>query len=52
MAYGGGDECQRFLPRINYFSNPDIDYLGLPIGNAESNNARCIKDNMVRLFTL
>lgn len=36
-------------PIANLFSNPDIYYLGLPTGTTESNNARTIRDNMVRL---
>ncbi len=32
----------------NYFSNPDVDYLGLPTGTATENNAKVVRDNMVR----
>ncbi|CAM9277620.1 unnamed protein product, partial [Ectocarpus sp. 12 AP-2014] len=32
---------------INYFSNPDVEYLGQPTGTATENNAQTVKDNMV-----
>lgn len=36
------------VPEVPYFSNPDIEYLDLPTGTEEADNARCIRDNMVR----
>lgn len=33
---------------INYFSNPDVSYMGLPTGTATANNAKVVRDNMVR----
>lgn len=50
MAYSDG--CDPKPPRVNHFSNPDIDYLGLPTGTATDDNARCIETNMVRHCTL
>lgn len=37
-----------YAPVINYFSNPDVYYDGLPTGAATEDNARTIEDNMVR----
>ncbi|CAM9859654.1 unnamed protein product, partial [Ectocarpus fasciculatus] len=37
------------VPRVNYFSNPDVYYLGLPTGTSTENNARQITENMVRI---
>eukprot|EP00752_Nemacystus_decipiens_P004376 g3999.t1 len=45
MAYANG--CNPSPPRVNYFSNPDVNYLGLPTGTATDDNARTIEDNMV-----
>lgn len=50
MAYQG--ICKENPPLINYFSNPDIDYMGLPTGTATADNARCIRESMVRPPTL
>lgn len=36
------------VPVIDYFSNPDVLYDGQPTGTATENNARTIKENMVR----
>lgn len=33
---------------MNYFSNPDVEYLDKPTGTGTENNARTIEDNMVR----
>lgn len=41
MAYGSS--CN-WCPVINNFSNPDIDYDGVPTGNAYHNNARRLND--------
>ena len=49
MGYATG--CDPSPPRVNYFSNPDISYLGRPTGTATDDNARCIEDNMVRRST-
>ena len=38
-------------PFINYFSNPDVTYNGVPTGDDENNNAQAIRDNMVNLLT-
>lgn len=39
--------------RVPYFSNPDVTYKGSPTGIAGKNdNARRIKENMVRLATI
>lgn len=43
MSYGCSD-----APVINFFSNPDVLYNDRPTGTATENNARIIKDNMVR----
>lgn len=37
------------VPRVNYFSNPEVFYLGLPTGTSTENNARQIMENMVRV---
>lgn len=42
MSYSCG------TPYIFYFSNPDVSYLGKPTGTATENNARSIRNNMVR----
>lgn len=42
------DESSSFAEQINYFSNPDVDYLGLPTGTATENVARMLRENMVR----
>ena len=44
MAYR--DNCD--IPRVNWFSNPDVMHLNKPTGDATHNNAQCIKDSMVR----
>lgn len=33
---------------VNYFSNPEVSYLGLPTGTTTENNAETIRGNMVR----
>lgn len=38
-----------YAPRINYFSNPDVSFGGLPTGTATENNAQKLRDNMVSL---
>eukprot|EP00752_Nemacystus_decipiens_P014856 g13227.t1 len=45
MSYRNG--CDVVPPTINHFSNPDVNYLGLPTGTSLANNAQCIKDSMV-----
>eukprot|EP00752_Nemacystus_decipiens_P014855 g13226.t1 len=45
MSYRDG--CDVVPPTINHFSNPDVNYLGLPTGTSLANNAQCIKDSMV-----
>lgn len=42
------DETSSWAEWANYFSNPDVDYLGLPTGTDAENNARLIRENMVR----
>ncbi|CAM9507519.1 unnamed protein product [Ectocarpus fasciculatus] len=34
------------VPRVNYFSNPDVDFAGKPTGTTTADNARCIEDSM------
>lgn len=34
---------------VNYFSNPDVKFGRVPMGNAANNCAQKIRDNMVRL---
>lgn len=41
---GGG--CN--VPRINRFSNPHVNYALRPTGSAAEDNARTIRDNVVR----
>lgn len=38
-----------WAPKINIFSSPDVDYLGVPTGTATENNAQALRDNMVWL---
>ena len=33
---------------VPYFSNPDVDHLGLATGTSAENNARALRENMVR----
>lgn len=40
-------QCPNSAPTINYFSNPDVTYLGTPTGTPTNDNARAIRDNMV-----
>ena len=42
------DDETGFASEINYFSNPDVSYEGLPTGTATENNAQTLRDNMVR----
>lgn len=42
------DEISSYAERVNYFSNPDVDYLGLPTGLTTNDNARVLRENMVR----
>ena len=49
MSYPDGCEVPN-PPTINYFSNPDIDYLGEPTGTLTDDNARCIEESMVILL--
>ncbi|CAM9926139.1 unnamed protein product [Ascophyllum nodosum] len=37
------------VPRINWFSNPDVDHLNKPTGQDDANCARAIEDNMVNV---
>ena len=45
MAYESG--CAD-APRVNVFSNPDIEYAGKSQGTATANNARVIQESVVR----
>lgn len=45
MAYESG--CSK-APRVNVFSNPDVEYAGKPQGTESTNNARAIRESMVR----
>ena len=42
------EESGASAPAMRFFSNPDVDYLGLPTGTDEENNARVLRENMVR----
>lgn len=42
MSYSCGS-----VPRANYFSNPDVDYLDKPTGTATEDCARAISENIV-----
>lgn len=44
-GYNTNDE----VPFVNHFSNPDVSYLGVPTGTATANNARTVRENMVRI---
>ena len=35
---------------VPYFSNPDVLFLGLPTGTDDENNARVLRENMVRYW--
>lgn len=37
------------VPLLKHFSNPDVSYLGVPTGTATANNARVVRENMVRI---
>lgn len=41
-------EDSAYAEQVNYFSNPDVDYLGLPTGTSIHDNARVLRENMVR----
>ena len=41
-------ESSEFAPPVPYFSNPDVDHLGLATGTSTENNARALRENMVR----
>eukprot|EP00752_Nemacystus_decipiens_P010084 g8986.t1 len=41
------DEAGWSATWINFFSNPDVDYLDSPTGTSEENNAQILRDNMV-----
>ncbi|CAB1100369.1 unnamed protein product [Ectocarpus sp. CCAP 1310/34] len=46
----GGDPTPQedpIVPRVNYFSNPEVTYLNKPTGTAAADNARCIEESMV-----
>lgn len=38
------------VPRVNYFSNPEVDYLDKATGTSTEDNAGTIKTNMVSLL--
>ena len=38
-------------PTVNYFSNPEVTYNGIPTGDDDNNNAQTIRDNMVNMIT-
>lgn len=40
-----------FAPRVNFFSNPDVERWDKPTGTEIEDNARTIDDNMVSLFS-
>ena len=39
-------DCNPSCPRIQYFSNPNINYNGRPVGSASANNAALIRSNL------
>eukprot|EP00903_Cladosiphon_okamuranus_P011266 g10624.t1 len=41
------DEDSGWAEWINYFSNPDVDFLGVPTGTSGEDNAQILRDNMV-----
>lgn len=48
-AYNAPDGYEgAFVPGINYFSNPNVNYQGRATGTGTENNARTITENMVR----
>eukprot|EP00752_Nemacystus_decipiens_P005854 g5288.t1 len=44
MSVGCGDGG--LIPRVPYFSNPDVEYLGKATGTTDEDNARRISENM------
>lgn len=43
---GTDESCD--VSRVNYFSNPDVSFEDKATGTSEEDNARAIRDNMVR----
>eukprot|EP00903_Cladosiphon_okamuranus_P011265 g10623.t1 len=41
------DESSSWSEWANYFSNPDVDYKGLPTGTSTQDNARVLRENMM-----
>ena len=41
-----------FGPRVNFFSNPHVEFKDKPTGDEETNNALTIKENMVRYASI
>jgi hypothetical protein len=39
-------DCSPSCPRIQYFSNPNLNYNGKPLGSARANNAALIRSNL------
>lgn len=44
MSYECEDDDS--VPRVNYFSNPDVTYRDKPTGTATEDNAREFRENM------
>lgn len=38
------------VPRLNWFSNPDVDLLNKATGTSDNDCARAIEENMARIF--
>ncbi|MCQ2389783.1 MAG: zinc-dependent metalloprotease [Kiritimatiellae bacterium] len=45
LAYTPKPGSSEIWQTIPYFSNPDIDFEGVPMGDANHNNAKTVKDN-------
>ena len=48
MSYNDEEDCN--TPRVNWFSNPDVEYNDQVTGEDDTNCAQTIKDNMVRFL--
>ena len=45
------DDPNEWVPRMNFFSNPDYVYEGKYTGTTAEDNARTVEDNMVSIRT-
>lgn len=46
MSYDDDDDC--YVPRVNYFSSPNVMLYDKPTGGEDADNIRVIELNMVR----